>query len=59
MFTELFEKAQRDGKLAADVDVRHLTRLAGTLVSEGARHWAAGTLRIALSQTLSETTSRP
>jgi AcrR family transcriptional regulator len=43
MFTELFEKAQRDGKLAAHVDVSHLSQLAGTLVSEGARHWAAGT----------------
>jgi AcrR family transcriptional regulator len=43
MFTELFATAQRDGKLAAHVDVRHLSRLAGTLVSEGARHWAAGT----------------
>jgi AcrR family transcriptional regulator len=43
MFTELFETAQRDGKLATHVDVRHLSRLAGTLVSEGARHWAAGT----------------
>jgi AcrR family transcriptional regulator len=42
MFTELFERAQQDGKLAADVDVDHLARLAGTLVSEGARHWAAG-----------------
>ena len=42
MFTELFEKAQQDGKLAAGVDVRHLAYLAGTLVSEGARHWAAG-----------------
>ena len=42
MFTELFDKAQQDGKLAAGVDVRHLAYLAGTLVSEGARHWAAG-----------------
>jgi AcrR family transcriptional regulator len=42
MFTELFEKAQRDGKLASSVDVGHLANLAGTLVSEGARHWAAG-----------------
>ena len=42
MFTELFEKAQHDGKLAADADVHHLAYLAGTLVSEGARHWAAG-----------------
>ncbi|MBV9512834.1 MAG: TetR/AcrR family transcriptional regulator [Mycobacteriaceae bacterium] len=42
MFTELFEKAQHDGELPPDVDVHHLARLAGTLVSEGARHWAAG-----------------
>ncbi len=42
MFTELFDKAQQDGKLAAGIDVRHLAYLAGTLVSEGARHWAAG-----------------
>ena len=42
MFTELFDKAQADGKLPAHVDVQHLARLAGTLVSEGARHWAAG-----------------
>ncbi len=43
MFSELFVKAQRDGKLPANVDVAHLAHLAGTLVSEGARHWAAGT----------------
>lgn len=42
MFTELFEKAQQDGKLAAHIDVAHLAYLAHTLVSEGARHWAAG-----------------
>lgn len=42
MFTELFEKAQQDGMLAAHIDIRHLAYLAGTLVSEGARHWAAG-----------------
>jgi AcrR family transcriptional regulator len=43
MFTELFETAQRDGKLAISTDVHHLAYLAGMLVSEGARHWAAGT----------------
>jgi AcrR family transcriptional regulator len=43
MFTELFEKAQQEAKLDADVDVHHLAYLAGMLVSEGARHWAAGT----------------
>ena len=42
MFTELFTRARTDGKLGADVDVAHLAYLAGTLVSEGARHWAAG-----------------
>jgi AcrR family transcriptional regulator len=43
MFGELFTKAQEDGKLAAHVDVRHLSHLAGMHVSEGVRHWAAGT----------------
>ena len=43
MFGELFAKAQHDGKLAAHVDVRHLSHLAGMHVSEGVRHWAAGT----------------
>jgi AcrR family transcriptional regulator len=43
MFTELFTRAKADGKLGAEVDVAHLAYLAGTLVSEGARHWAAGT----------------
>jgi AcrR family transcriptional regulator len=42
MFGELFTKAQADGQLAADVDIEHLGYLAMTLVSEGARHWAAG-----------------
>lgn len=42
MFTELFEKAQQDAKLAAHIDVEHLAYLAHTVVSEGARHWAAG-----------------
>jgi AcrR family transcriptional regulator len=43
MFGELFSKAQQDGKLAAQVDVHHLSHLAGMHVSEGVRHWAAGT----------------
>jgi AcrR family transcriptional regulator len=43
MFGELFARAQADGKLAAHVDVRHLSHLAGMHVSEGVRHWAAGT----------------
>lgn len=45
MFTELFTRATVDGKLPADLtdeDVTHLAYLAQTLVSEGARHWAAG-----------------
>ncbi|KWX66946.1 TetR/AcrR family transcriptional regulator [Mycobacterium sp. NAZ190054] len=42
MFGELFARAQEDGKLAAHVDVPHLSRLAGMHVSEGVRHWAAG-----------------
>lgn len=44
MFTELFERAAADGKLGAHTgpdDVSHLAYLARTLVSEGARHWAA------------------
>jgi histidine ammonia-lyase len=42
MFTELFSRAMADGKLGAEVDVAHLAYLAQTMVSEGARHWAAG-----------------
>lgn len=42
MFTALFARAVADGKLPATTDVDHLTYLAMTLVSEGARHWAAG-----------------
>lgn len=42
IFTDLFERAQADGKLPTHVDVPHLSRLAQVLVSEGARHWAAG-----------------
>jgi AcrR family transcriptional regulator len=42
MFGELFAKAQADGKLAAQVDVGHLSQLAGMHVSEGVRHWASG-----------------
>ena len=43
MFGELFARAQADGKLAAHVDVEHLSRLAQMHVSEGVRHWALGT----------------
>lgn len=45
MFRELFTRAKADGKLGVNVsddDVAHLVYLASTLVSEGARHWAAG-----------------
>ncbi len=45
MFTELFTRARSDGQLGADAsaeDVAHLAYLAQTMVSEGARHWAAG-----------------
>lgn len=45
MFTKLFERARADGKLSTDLDAAaaaHLAYLAQTLVSEGARHWAAG-----------------
>ena len=42
MFGDLFAKAQNDGKLAAGVDVKHLSHLAGMHVSEGVRHWASG-----------------
>jgi AcrR family transcriptional regulator len=42
MFGGLLTKAQADGKLAAHVDVKHLSHLAGMHVSEGVRHWASG-----------------
>lgn len=42
MFTALFDRAVADGKLPVHTDVPHLAYLAMTLVSEGARHWAAG-----------------
>jgi AcrR family transcriptional regulator len=42
MFGELFTTAQQDGKLAAHVDVHHLSHLAQIHVSEGVRHWAGG-----------------
>src|SRR6185503_17566264 len=40
IFAEVFERAQQDGKLPAHVDVAHVAQ---SMVSEGARHWAAGT----------------
>ncbi|MBJ7462793.1 MAG: TetR/AcrR family transcriptional regulator [Mycolicibacterium sp.] len=42
MFTALFDRALADGKLPAGTDTNHLAYLAMMLVSEGARHWAAG-----------------
>jgi AcrR family transcriptional regulator len=42
MFTELFQRARDDGQLPSDVDVWHLSELTQSLVTEGARHWAAG-----------------
>lgn len=42
MFGELFTKAQADGKLSPNVDVRHLSQVAQMHVSEGVRHWASG-----------------
>lgn len=42
IFTELFERARRDGKLPGQLDVRRLAQLAQSLVSEGTRLWAAG-----------------
>jgi AcrR family transcriptional regulator len=42
MFGDLLAAAQADGKLAAAVDVTHLSRLAQMHVSEGVRHWAMG-----------------
>jgi len=42
IFAELFAQAQHDGKLPAHIDVTHVANVAQSLVSEGARHWAAG-----------------
>ena len=42
MFTALFERALADGRLTAGTDAHRLAYLAMTMVSEGARHWAAG-----------------
>jgi AcrR family transcriptional regulator len=43
IFAEVFARAQKDGKLPAHFDVLHAASVAQSLVSEGARHWAAGT----------------
>ena len=42
IFAEIFERARQDGKLGGDLDVPHAAEVAQSLVSEGARHWAAG-----------------
>jgi AcrR family transcriptional regulator len=42
IFAEVFGRAQADGKLPAHVDTDHLAQVAQSLVSEGARQWAAG-----------------
>ncbi len=42
IFAEVFERAQRDGKLPEHFDVAHVANVAQSLVSECARHWAAG-----------------
>src|SRR5262245_20721832 len=42
IFAEVFERAQHDGKLPPDFDVAHVANVAQSLVSEGARSWAAG-----------------
>jgi len=45
IFADVFRHAQEDGKLPAHVDVGHLANVAQSMVSEGARHWAAGAYR--------------
>lgn len=42
VFTELFTRARDDGVLPQHVDVARLGALAQSVVTEGARHWAAG-----------------
>ncbi|MCK9901608.1 TetR/AcrR family transcriptional regulator [Frankia sp. Cpl3] len=42
IFDELFERAVASGELPPHVDAARLARLAQSLISEGARHWAAG-----------------
>ena len=42
IFAEVFDRARGDGKLPADFDVAHVATVAQSLVSEGARQWAAG-----------------
>jgi len=45
IFAEVFNRAIADGKLPADFDAEHVAIVAQSLVSEGARHWAAGRYR--------------
>lgn len=42
IFAEVFGRAVQDGKLPASFDVAHVATVAQSLVSEGARLWAAG-----------------
>ena len=42
IFAEIFDRAVADGKLSADFEVAHVATVAQSLVSEGARRWAAG-----------------
>lgn len=42
IFAEVFERAVEDGKLPDDFEVAHVATVAQSLVSEGARLWAAG-----------------
>jgi len=42
IFAEVFERARQDDKLPQHFDVGHVANVAQSLVSEGARHWAAG-----------------
>jgi AcrR family transcriptional regulator len=43
IFAEVFERAKEDGKLPKHFAVDHVANVAQSMVSEGARHWAAGT----------------
>ncbi len=42
IFAEVFGRAVTDGKLPGDFEVAHVATVAQSLVSEGARLWAAG-----------------
>jgi AcrR family transcriptional regulator len=42
IFAEIFRSAMQEGKLPTDFDVSHVAMVAQSLVSEGARLWAAG-----------------